>query len=228
MARVKLSPLLTDISGSIGGVTIQRNKFGVTLRQKPLPLNTLTSARSNIRALMVTVQQAWQNLTATQRLQWERFLDFSGQSINKNRSVKLSGHALYIKYQMYRLISGFPLLTTITYVPMPDVPLVNGMVNYGGYMNLVFYSTVDVSDYFFLIKLSNPRQASRAFSANGLRVCITPYPPSDNASYNIKASYESAFGVSPAAGATIHYSVLWFSVLAPVFTSKSTGTFLST
>ena len=223
MARVKLSPIFTNISGSIGGMTVQRNKFGVSLRQKPLPIRSNSAAQYIVRQHMIAIQAAWQDLTDAQRLQWNRFLDFSGQTIKHDKSVKLSGHALYLKYQLYRLLTGFPLLTTITYVPMPEVPLVNHLTDYGAYANIVFYSTVDVSEYFWVLALSGPRTATRFFSQQGLRVCTTGYPPTDNAAYDIKPDYLNAFGIFPTTGSYIHYSIIWFSVNAPVYTGKITG-----
>ena len=101
MARVKLGPLITDISGSIGGMTIQRNKFGITLRQKPIPVYKFTPAQITIRTYIATIQAAWQNLTDAERLQWNRFLDFSGQTINRDPSVKLYVLTYYINLCPY-------------------------------------------------------------------------------------------------------------------------------
>lgn len=223
MARVKLSPLLTDISGSIGGMTIQRNKFGTTIRQKPLPLNPTTAAQLNVRRLMMTIQKAWQDLTDAQRLQWNRYLDYSGQSIKHDRSVKLSGHALYLKYQLYRLISGYSLLTTITYVPMPAVPLLDEMTLDLGVFEIEFATAVDYSDYFFLFKITTPRNENRAFSRRGLR--FMKVTPADSAFFEIQSSYISAFGVLPGVPHYVHYSIQWFSGLAPVFSGITTGVF---
>lgn len=223
MARVKLSPLLTDISGSIGGMTIQRNKFGMTLRRKPLPIRSATTAQLNVRVLMVTIQKAWQNLTDAQRLQWNRFLDFSGQTINRDRSVKLSGHALYIKYQLYRLLSGYSLLTTLTYVPMPAVPLIDEITLAGGVFELEFATAVDYSDYFFIFSITTPRGENRAFSRRGLR--YMKVTRADTAFFEIQDPYITAFGILPAVPHFIHYSIKWFSGLAPVFTGITTGVF---
>lgn len=227
MARVKLSPLLTEISGSIGGITIQRNKFGLSIRQKPIPLDKFTPAQAVIRAHIATIQAAWQDLTAAERLQWNRFLDYSGQTIRRNNSVKLSGHALYIKYQLFRLLAGFPLLTTITYVTMPEVQPFVAVTNIGTHLNVTFQSALDVSEYFFVILLSNPRQASRAFSPSGLRVCSTSYPPIDYTTYDIKSSYLAAFGALPVAGSYLHYVLQWWSVKSPVIGSRLSGIMIS-
>ena len=153
MARIKLGPMVTNISGSIGGLTIQRNRFGITMRRKPLPPTSSTSAQYNVRQKIITIQKAWQDLTDAKRLQWDRFLDFSGQSINADRSVKLSGHALYLKYQLFRLLAGFSLLIDLTYVPMPAVPVISQVLLSTGVLRLYLASAVDSTKYFFCFLL---------------------------------------------------------------------------
>ena len=221
MARVQLSPIVTGLSGSIGGVTFQRNKYGITARQKPIPPKSLSTAQYNVRRIMITIQLAWQALTDAQRLQWNRYLDYSGQTINNDKGVKLSGHALYIKYQLFRLLSGYSLLTTLTYVPMPAVPLIGEMTLAGGVFEFEFESAVDFSDFFFIFKITTPRHENRAFSRRGLR--YMKVLRNDDQWYEIQTPYVAAFGVLPAVPFFVHYSIQWYSVLAPVFTGITTG-----
>ena len=221
MARVKLAPLVTSISGSIGGLTIQRNKYGTTLRAKPLPILSATAAQLVIRAYMREIQAAWQALTDDERLQWNRFLDFSGQTIKHSNSVKLSGHSLYLKYQMFRLICGESLLTTITYVPMPEVP--NFLKFFLAFPNFSLHldGIIDCSDYIFMLKVSSPRLPTRAFSPKGLLYASTVY--FDASTFTISSSYTALFGALPSVGMSLHYSLTWFSMLAPIYGSTLTG-----
>lgn len=223
MARVKFSPIVTDIAGSVGSVTFQRNKYGNTMRQKPLPLNIGSMAQYNVRQLITTIQHAWQELTDAQRLQWDRYLDFSGQTIKHDKSVKLSGHALYLKYQLFRLISGYSLLTTITYVPMPAVPLLDEMTLSAGVFEIEFATAVDYSDYFFLFKITTPRNENKAFSRRGLRFMKVTL--ADSAFFEIQDSYIAAFGVLPPVPHFVHYRIQWFSALSPVYSGITTGKF---
>lgn len=223
MARIKLGPLITDISGSIGMATIQRNRFGHSLRLKPLPKYSETPAQYVIRRHMITIQAAWQALTDAQRLQWDRFIDFSGQTIRKDRSVHLSGHKLYLKYQLWRLMCGLSLLTTIVYAPMP------AYVDFLGVTRpteeepkLRFTDDVDHTSYFFIFKLSSPRHENQAFNARGLRwmdvILGTTHV------FDITTAYLAAFGVILEVGDFIHYSLQYFSITAPVYTGVFTGT----
>ena len=224
MARVKLGPLITDISGSIGGMTIQRNKFGITLRQKPIPLYKFTPAQITIRTYIATIQAAWQNLTDAERLQWNRFLDFSGQTINRDRSVKLSGHSLYLKYQLYRLLTGMSLLTTLTYVPMPTISDVVGLTVEVDSLQMELSAECDHTKLFFMFFISNPRHENKAPSRHGLRYMSTAI--ATGTVFQIKEAYKAAFGVLPAAATWAHYSIQFFSVLAPVYSGIVHGKYI--
>lgn len=224
MARIKLSPIVTQISGSIGGITIQRNKFGISMRQKPLPFKSQSSAQYVIRQHMITIQHAWQNLTDAQRLQWNRFLDFSGQTINKDKSVKLSGHALYLKYQMFRLLAGYSLLTTIAYVPMPAQAVVVGVTVAADSLQLEVSASQVHTTQFFLFFMTVPKLENQAPSRRGLRYMYIV--PATHTVFQFKDSYKAAFGVLPAVDTWFHYSIQSFSVLAPVYSGVTFGKFI--
>ena len=223
MARVKLSPIFTNISGSIGGMTVQRNRFGVSLRQKPLPIKSNSPSQYIVRQHITTIQHAWQDLTDVQRLQWNRFLDFSGQTINNDKSVKLSGHALYLKYQLFRLLSGYSLLTTITYIPMPKAVEIACLCIAADSLILSTEDDAVHTEFFFLFKVTTSRHKNQAFSPRGLRYMFTT--PATAQNFQIKEAYKTAFGILPANLSWFHYSLQSFSVLAPVYSGVVSGKF---
>jgi len=221
MARVKLGPIVTDITGSIGGLTIQRNRYGIAMRAKPLPLKSQSTSQLRIRRLIIYLQQQWQALSDAQRLQWNRFLDFSGQTIRRDRSIKLSGQALFIKYQLFRLMADEDLLSPIAYSPVPELQLFKEIRIVETYFALYFYAEIDSSEYFFQFFCTNPRSPSKVFSHSGLRYMNIPWESAAN--YDFKQSYLDAFGVGFSIGDTIHYTIQYFSVLSPVFSAKYSG-----
>lgn len=171
---------------------------------------------------MITIQAAWQALTDAERLQWDRFINFSGQTIRKDKSVLLSGHKLYIKYQLLRLMVGLALLTDITYIPMPaHYDFLNIQYPEEFEFRLHFSDVIYDDLYFFIFKMTSPRHENRAFNPLGLRWIETALV--SNSLYDIADSYTTAFGVLPAVGNFFHYSIQFFSVLSPVFTGTFTG-----
>lgn len=221
MARIKLGPVITDISGSVGGATFQRSRFGHTMRTKPLPLDKRTELQQYVRASVTLVQSFWQALSAAERLQWERFMDFSSQTIRKDRSVLLSGHALYLKYNVWLDLVGEEIMETIQYLPLPEHATLEYIREAAGDYYLKFDIAVNPATVFFLCKLSSPRLASQAFSYKGLRFMKVTYEENDEYVFNVP--YIAAFGVLPAVGSWLHYSIQWFSTLSPVYSGIFTG-----
>lgn len=226
MARIKLGPVVTDIAGSIGGMTIQRSRWGLTARQKPLPLRSLTPAQYNVRQIIRSLQQSWQDLTDAQRLQWDRFLNFSGQTIRRDRSVLLSGHSLYLKYQLHRLLALRPLLTTISYAPMPDYIIPDFLIRTGGVLYLHFPGAIESTSYFFTFKLTNTRLQNRSFSFQGLRYMDVDF--ATQGTFYLTNPYIAAFGILPTLGDWHHYSIQYWSYVSPVLTGVFTGKIQST
>jgi len=222
MARIKLGPVVTDIAGSIGGTTIQRSKFGYTIRSKPLPLYSQTSAQYTIRRLIAFLQYSWQILTDAQRLQWNRFLNFSGQTIVRDRSILLSGQTLFIKYNLWRLMYDQSILSPIVYAPMPDFkPLDIIFIDVGEPLAISFDAIIDSTKYFFVFKVSSPRHENRAYNPSGLRFMKVTF--GNAIDFDINDVYIAAFGALPIHGNFVHYSIQYFSITAPVFSGVFTG-----
>jgi len=57
------SALVTQASGSIGGMTASRNKGGMYFRSRAMPINPNTPQQAQIRAYMATVALSWTNPT---------------------------------------------------------------------------------------------------------------------------------------------------------------------
>lgn len=221
MARIKFGPMVTNISGSVGSLTIQRGKFGNIARLKPMPRPVGTSAQASIWRKIAYIQHAWQDLTDAQRLQWDRFMSFNNASINRDRNIRLSGHALYIKYQLFHIIANQPLYTVFQYVPMPDIVQPDAIQISGNYYYLHFPSSIVPEEFFFQFKVSPPRQASRSFYKRGLRYMLIGW--GSGTSFDFKTPYLDAFGVGFSVGDTLHYTIQFFSILSPVYTGVYTG-----
>jgi len=73
MARVTYGALITELAGSIGGITFQRNSSGNTARLKPnMPVNSSVNQQSQ-QIRLSRIIPAWNALTAAQKTGWENF-----------------------------------------------------------------------------------------------------------------------------------------------------------
>jgi hypothetical protein len=221
MARVKYASLVSDISGSIGSATFQKSLYGNTLRSKPRCRKSGSASQQGIRILMMQCHQAWRSLSDAQRRQWNQFINYSGASINRDRAVLLTGHALFLKYNFLRLFAHLAIMTNPVYLPIDPWPKLyevafdeNSMVGY--------FSDNTYSDNLRVIFAASPRRLpSLSFSPAGLRsfyndgssLSTCPFYP----------GFNTVFGAIPAVGQTIHYSFQFFSTLSPAISAISSG-----
>jgi hypothetical protein len=124
MAKIKLSPLLTSISGSVAGSTFQRSLGGHILRSKPLKRNVLSEKIQISKAYMSQVIAAWHNLTSAQQTAWYQYANFSPFGQKKEKSRALSGYNLFVKYNCIRLAAGLSILNATNFLAL-DLPAFN-------------------------------------------------------------------------------------------------------
>lgn len=221
MARVKYGGIVTDISGSVSGATFQRGIYGGTMRNKPNPIKSATPAQMLIRGYMMQLHYAWSDLDPADRTQWDRFISFSSASINRDKSILLSGHDLFLKYNLFRLLQDQEILTVPSYSPNPEYSNLHEIENDYGVLTFKLLAAIVGGIQFFNLKLSAPRKESLSFSKQGLRFifCDTM----GVVAYNITAAYLAVFGALPAVGAILHYSIRFYSLTAPVYSNSLTG-----
>lgn len=215
MARIKFGGIVSDISGSVGGSTFQRSNYGVSLRNKPTGILKRSSSQTTIRQLLSELHAAWRALTPGERLMWQQFISFSSPTIRRDSGILLTGHDLFIKYNMFRRMNAFAMMETPVFASMPQTtydPVVNLM---GADLFLAFPDNIDHDSYWFVFKVTSPRLPSRSFSNRGLR--FLKITPSTESNWDITALYVAAFGAAPLENDYVHLSVQFFSVVAPVF-----------
>ncbi len=103
------SGLVTDLSGSFGGLTASRNRGGNYFRARVVPVNPATPFQMAVRGFVATLTSAWLGvLTAGQRDSWNVYAlnvqipDTMGDPRN------VSGIAMYVRSNVPRLQAGLP------------------------------------------------------------------------------------------------------------------------
>lgn len=222
MARVKLSGLLSDISGSVAGMTFQKSLSGLILRKKPIPLNPQSSSQLNQRSIITYLQNLWISLSQSDRNKWIYFLSWSNQTQNHNSKLLISGYQLFIKYQSARMLAGIPPLLSFVFEPInkPDLPF--SFYNPGVTFYILFYDYVTNSQYFFNLFLSSPVNVGTKFRNYGLK--FMPVFFTENRQYYLYDSYLKYFGKIPLPGQQVNYKIYWFGINSPVLGFYETGT----
>ncbi len=127
MALIKHGPVVAGISGSIGGTTFARNRYGAYMRNRTKPINPNTASQQVVRATMAFLTDRWsQTLTAAQRTAWNLY-GASVVMLNRlGENINLTGFNHYIRSNSILKRSGRTLVDagpTIFEVPQADPTL---------------------------------------------------------------------------------------------------------
>lgn len=221
MARIKYGSLVSDISGSIGSATFQKSLYGNTLRSKPNPRRSATPAQINCRQYMVLCHQAWRGLSDAGRRQWNQYINFTNASINRDKTILLTGHALFIKWNFLRLTQQYAIVTDLVYSAIPTWPTILSLNCEVDNVAVHFSHNLNDIPCWPVLFLSANRPPSRSFFKAGLRCMLGG--SNDDAWVNYALKYKNAFGVNIAVGNTIHYEVQYFCTEAPIISAFAHG-----
>lgn len=101
------SAVLTQASGSIGGMTAQSNKGGLSLRARAVPVNPNTPAQQLVKSIMATLVTRWGNtLSALQRDSWATYAANVPVTNALGTTIHLSGQNMFIRSNVPRLQVG--------------------------------------------------------------------------------------------------------------------------
>ena len=113
------SALVTEASGSIGGLTASHNRGGQYLRARAIPVNSNTSFQQAVRNYLKLIVGAWNAiLTAPQRDGWAAYADAVTMPDPLGEPRKLPPLAMYVACNVPRLQAG------LTRVDAPPAVLV--------------------------------------------------------------------------------------------------------
>lgn len=110
MARIKYSGLVTEINGSSGGTTFQRNLYGSTIKNKPLMRRPNTSYQNNQKTIMSVVANSWRLLSDVERGSYINYASVNPTPTRLNPNAYLNGYNLFLKYNALRLLAGLSVL----------------------------------------------------------------------------------------------------------------------
>lgn len=105
------SQIITDASGSIGGLTAFRSKGGLAMRSRVVPVNPATTQQLAIRNAMAAAATAWRGLTQTQRDGWEAYAVATPLPGKLGGTVNVGGEAMFCRCNSIRVQSGLAIVS---------------------------------------------------------------------------------------------------------------------
>jgi hypothetical protein len=101
-----LSTIVTQGSGSIGGVTAARNRGGNYFRSRVSPVNPQTGAQEVVRRNLAAATTSWRTLSESQRGAWNAAADAITVPNRLGQQVRLTGQQWYVRLNSFRFLVG--------------------------------------------------------------------------------------------------------------------------
>lgn len=206
MAQVKLSALLSDLRGKLGGGTFQGNNGVLSLRNNNIGVNTKSSNKIKQQGQMKYLLDAWRNLTNEQRQLWNNFSIQAKIATNKNANTFLNGQSIFLKFNYYRYAVGLATLDTPSMF-RTNLSNVNFTIsNSFGVLSITSDRALLNNIEFAFVQISAPVQANNNYkksTVKSIRQLIT-----NGTNWDITQSYLNAFGFLPNAGDTVFIDVV--------------------
>lgn len=111
------SALVTDLSGSMGGLTASHNRGGRYFRERIVPTDPMTPRQVTMRSVMADLVTHWTSqLTQAERDAWENYAENTPQTDQMGQVNYLTGQQAFIKANAAKVNSNLRLGTTFPIV----------------------------------------------------------------------------------------------------------------
>lgn len=111
MASIKFGGGVIQMSGSIGGNTFARNRYGNYVRARTKPINPNSANQVQVRSALSSLTSRWsQTLTAVQRTAWNLYANSVSMLNRLGEAIFLSGFNHYIRSNSTLQRHGKPII----------------------------------------------------------------------------------------------------------------------
>lgn len=191
-------------SGSVGGVTSSRNRYGQYRRTRANPVNPASSFQQAVRARMQLNSDAWKAITATQREGWGALGGQYQRYDALGQAYDLTGFAAFCSVNNNRLQAGDAVLADAPlYAPPAPITTVTPTATSAS-LSIAFTVTPLAAGERIFISCSPMRSAGRTFESDFRLITVSAAAAASPS--NILAAYQARFG-TPVTGSRIFVSV---------------------
>lgn len=194
MARVTYGPLVTELIGSIGGLTFQRNASGAIARLKPNATVNPSLLLSNRQTALGALVSLWPTLTPTQQNVWCQLAIDHPHIDCYGTTKQLNGFQQFLSNNLNLESIGLPALLDAPEYSLPSPPP-EFSINFGStVMSLVFVTPVDPNTM-VLITFSTPLVRSTLVSTRKAKFIIPLGTWLNTTTLDITASFCNYFNI---------------------------------
>lgn len=204
MAKFIAGPVASEIRGSLGGTTFTRNRYGAIMRQRVKPTVSTTEYATTAKARMTAATQAWQGLTAAQKLAWNEWAAGNPSLGALGEQQILTGHVAYVGSYCRALTAGIPVLTAppAAAAPAPLTSLVVSADIGAGNVELTYTPTPIGATEYLWVRACVVTSSGINYVSNLLRFIVRS-GAAQASPYDIEAALAARVG-APQVGQTLH------------------------
>lgn len=194
--KAKLGMFAVQLSGSVGGTTAAKNRYGTYFKKKSHPINRKTTSQSNVRAFFSTLTKNWKSLTAVQRFSWTSAVENFQKANSLAERIVLTGHQLYIALNRnlqtisQSLITTAPAVTTVSPLTAQAIAAAAGAAT----MTDTYAPAVPAGQSYALYA-TRPLSAGKKSNSQDYKL-VAVINTADASPFDIKSAYEAVFGAS--------------------------------
>lgn len=200
MARIIYSALITEIAGSVGGTTFQRNAYGFTIKNKPNMVKPVTRGQVLRKIAFQSIVQAWRELSQANRDAWILYSSNYPIASRLNPDSNLNGFNYFSRYHLYKSLTSSDILADPGGAPVSISGISSQLTVTGGtVLNIVLDATPAGGDWGWLLYLTRPQGVGQKFVQNAP---IALFSQDDDFPYNenITGNYNLLLGSIPEVG----------------------------
>lgn len=178
MALVKFGGGVTQMSGSVGGDTFARNRYGNYVRARTKPINPQSTQQGVVRSVLAFLAQYWKDtLTTAQRQAWT---DYGAAVAMKNRlgeSTYMTGFNHFVRSNSYlKRIAGTLVAAGPTILSLPEQDPVFSVAGSEASQEItVTYDDTlvwcDEDNSYLVVYQGTPQNATRNFFDGPWKLC---------------------------------------------------------
>jgi hypothetical protein len=112
MARVIYGESITELVGSIGGITFQRNNSGTIARLKPKPPVNPSQGQSDQQHKLGTLVSYWSTLSSADKTSWDNFAAAHNHFTPWGEEKTLNGYQWFLSCNLNLLLAGEAIIDT--------------------------------------------------------------------------------------------------------------------
>jgi len=216
MARIQYSSIVSEVAGSVGSATFQRNAYGNTLRQKPRRSSSGMNKLYDYQKNFTLLSRSWASLSLADQNVWLQFNSYIRSRAKNNKASILSGQALFTQYNLVRLALGLSVLTTPNYVTLPAIDTTFTLTEDEGAWPLVSSVSINSSLYVLAIYVKAVT-TSNVSEKKPYSVLLVPSSYDDTTFY-LADAWLAAFGGTPSGAGVYEFEIWMYSKSSPVST----------